>query len=44
MLPLIVDIHHKSVEKARAQRSAKWILVLSTGLTLALGAKLFGLY
>lgn len=41
---LVLDVHHASVEKVRAQYSAKWVLVLSVGLTLSLGAKIFGFY
>ena len=41
---LMLDVSHAALEKARARRSAQWVLVLSLGLTLGLGAKLFGLY
>lgn len=41
---LMLDVHHVALEKTRARQSARWVLILSLGLTLSLGAKLFGLY
>jgi len=40
---LYMDATH-SVDKAFSQRSAVFTLALSLGLTVLLGAKLFGLY
>lgn len=41
---LWMDIDHSAVNKDTGRRSAVFTLVLSIGLTLILGAKLFGLY
>lgn len=41
---LYMDINHEAVSKAFGRRSAVFTLVLALGLTLVLGAKLFGLY
>jgi succinate dehydrogenase / fumarate reductase cytochrome b subunit len=41
---LWMDTDHHAVEKRIGGQSAKVVLVLSIGLTLILGAKLFGLY
>jgi succinate dehydrogenase / fumarate reductase cytochrome b subunit len=41
---LALDLNHAAVDKARARRSAQVVLLASLGLTLVLGAKLFGLY
>jgi succinate dehydrogenase / fumarate reductase, cytochrome b subunit len=41
---LWMDVSHGAVEKASGHRSAVVTLALSVLLTLALGAKLFGLY
>lgn len=41
---LRMDIDHSAVNKDAGRRSAALTLVLSIGLTLILGAKLFGLY
>ncbi|WCM86360.1 succinate dehydrogenase, cytochrome b556 subunit [Acidovorax sp. NCPPB 3576] len=41
---LVLDVNHASVEKRRSGRSARWVLISSVVLTVALGAKLFGLY
>ena len=41
---LLSDIDHKAVTLQAGRRSAKITLVLSIGLTVILGAKLFGLY
>lgn len=41
---LWMDISHAAVSKEFGQSSAAVTLVLSVGLTLVLGAKLFGLY
>jgi succinate dehydrogenase / fumarate reductase, cytochrome b subunit len=41
---LWMDISHKAVSKEFGRSSATVTLVLSIGLTLVLGAKLFGLY
>jgi succinate dehydrogenase / fumarate reductase, cytochrome b subunit len=41
---LWMDVSHKAVEIKFGQSSAKVTLILSLGLTVILGAKLFGLY
>lgn len=41
---LRMDTHHAAVDKDAGRRSAAVTLVLSIGLTVALGAKLFGVY
>ena len=41
---LWMDISHKAVELQFGKSSARFTLVVSLGLTAALGAKLFGLY
>ena len=41
---LWMDVSHDAVSKEFGRSSAKTTLVLSIGLTLVLGAKLFGLY
>jgi len=41
---LWMDTHHDAVSKEFGKSSAVATLVISVGLTLALGAKLFGLY
>ena len=41
---LRMDMSHAAVSKESGRRSAAVTLVLSVGLTLVLGAKLFGLY
>jgi len=41
---LAIDVSHAAADKARARRSAQAVLLASLGLTLVLGAKLFGLY
>ncbi len=41
---LRMDFNHHAVEKKSGMFSAKVVLVLSLGLTVVLGAKLFGLY
>ncbi|MDI1260184.1 succinate dehydrogenase, cytochrome b556 subunit [Aquabacterium sp.] len=41
---LLMDTNHHLVEKKKGQSSAIATLVLSVGLTLILGAKLFGLF
>lgn len=41
---LIMDVDHHSVSKEFGRRSAAVALVISLGLTVVLGAKLFGLY
>ena len=41
---LWMDISHAAVSKEFGKASAAFTLALSTGLTLILGAKLFGLY
>jgi succinate dehydrogenase / fumarate reductase cytochrome b subunit len=41
---LWMDTDHHAVEKRAGNNSARVVLVLSVGLTLILGAKLFGLY
>lgn len=41
---LRMDINHAAVGKDAGRRSAALVLVLSIGLTVALGAKLFGAY
>lgn len=41
---LVLDVNHSSVERVMAGRSAKGVLVVSLGFTVALGAKLFGFY
>ncbi len=41
---LWMDTHHAAVSKEFGKSSALFTLVLSMGLTLVLGAKLFGLY
>ena len=41
---LRMDISHAAVSKESGKRSAAITLVLSIGLTVILGAKLFGLY
>ena len=38
------DTHHKAVTKQSGKKSATATLALSIGLTVVLGAKLFGLY
>lgn len=44
MRHLRMDINHAAVAKAAGRRSAAVVLVLSLGITLILGAKLFGAY
>ncbi|PIM50927.1 succinate dehydrogenase, cytochrome b556 subunit [Roseateles chitinivorans] len=39
-----LDLNHGAVEKRRASRSARWVLVVSVAVTLAVGAKAFALY
>ncbi len=39
-----MDMSHAAVNKKSGAASAKVVLVLSVGLTIVLGAKLFGLY
>ena len=39
-----MDVSHAAVNKKSGASSAKAVLVLSVGLTVVLGAKLFGLY
>ena len=39
-----MDLSHAAVNKKSGAASAKVVLVLSVGLTIVLGAKLFGLY
>ncbi len=41
---LWMDTHHDAVSKEFGQSSATFTLVVSIGLTIVLGAKLFGLY
>ena len=41
---LVLDVSHHLTERERSARSARWVLVLSIVLTVALGAKVFGLY
>ena len=41
---LLMDLNHKAVTKDFGKSSAVVTLVLSIGLTVVLGAKLFGLY
>ena len=41
---LFMDVNHHAVNKQFGKTSALVVLVLSVGLTLILGAKLFGLY
>ena len=41
---LFMDVSHSSVTKQFGHNSALAVLVLSIGLTIILGAKLFGLY
>lgn len=41
---LWMDTHHTHVTKDFGRQSAAVVLILTLGLTLALGAKLFGLY
>ncbi|MES2980472.1 MAG: succinate dehydrogenase, cytochrome b556 subunit [Pseudomonadota bacterium] len=41
---LWMDVSHKAVEQRFGMTSARVTLVLSLGLTVVLGAKLFGLY
>lgn len=41
---LWMDINHAAVSKESGRSSAAFTLAMSTGLTLVLGAKLFGLY
>ena len=41
---LYMDVNHAAVTKEFGKSSAKATLVLSIGLTVVLGAKLFGLY
>ena len=41
---LYMDVSHSAVNKAFGRSSAIFTLVLSLGLTVLLGAKLFGLY
>jgi succinate dehydrogenase / fumarate reductase cytochrome b subunit len=41
---LWMDVSHHAVEKKFGSNSATAVLVLSIGLTVVLGAKLFGLY
>ncbi|HAJ13498.1 MAG: succinate dehydrogenase, cytochrome b556 subunit [Hydrogenophaga sp.] len=41
---LLLDVNHKAVSKEFGKSSAIATLVVSIGLTLILGAKLFGLY
>ncbi|MCS4509859.1 succinate dehydrogenase, cytochrome b556 subunit [Xylophilus ampelinus] len=41
---LWMDVDHHAVEKTKGANTAVAVLVLSLGLTLVLGAKLFGLY
>ncbi len=41
---LLLDVNHNVVNKQFGRSSAFVVLVLSIGLTLVLGAKLFGLY
>ena len=41
---LWMDISHKAVELQFGKSSARFTLVVSLGLTAAIGAKLFGLY
>ena len=41
---LLMDLNHKAVTKEFGKSSAVVTLVLSIGLTVVLGAKLFGLY
>ena len=41
---LFMDVNHHAVNKEFGKSSAVTVLVLSIGLTIVLGAKLFGLY
>lgn len=41
---LRMDMNHAAVSKESGRRSAAFTLIVSVGLTLILGAKLFGLY
>lgn len=41
---LLLDVKHSAVDKQRAARSARWVLIVSLSLTLVLSAKIFGLY
>lgn len=41
---LLMDVNHNVVNKSFAKSSAITVLVLSIGLTVILGAKLFGMY
>ena len=41
---LRMDVDHKAVSKSFSKKSAVFVLVASTSLTVLLGAKLFGLY
>ena len=42
--PLWMDVSHDAVTKEFGKTSAVFTLAVSIGLTLVLGAKLFGLY
>ena len=44
LLHLTMDINHAAVSKEFGRQSAVAVLVLSLGLTLVLGLKLFGVY
>ena len=41
---LVLDTQHAAVEKQSSGRSARWVLMVSLLLTVAFGAKVFGLY
>lgn len=40
---VLLDMSHRAVEKHRASRSARWVLISSLTLTVAVGAKAFAL-
>lgn len=41
---LMLDVNHSAVERYRAARSARWVLILSLTLTALLSAKMLGVY
>lgn len=41
---VVLDVRHIAVQKDRAARSARWVLIVSITVTILLGAKIFFLY
>lgn len=41
---VVLDVKHSAVQRDRAARSARWVLIVSIGVTIVVSAKIFSWY